>query len=82
MDKLKDKWRDIVIVLLVISNLFLINCFLGIKREISSIEFTASDNKSEIHILKLGGEMLERKINNLTKDVEELQDANKYKPFW
>ena len=82
MDKLKDKWRDIVIVLLVISNLFLINCFLGIKREISSIEFTASDNKSEIHILKLGGEMLERKINNLTIDVEELQDANKYKPFW
>lgn len=82
MDKLKDKWRDIVIVLLVISNLFLINCFLSIKREISSIEFTASDNKSEIHILKLGGEMLERKINNLTIDVEELQDANKYKPFW
>ena len=82
MDKLKDKWRDIVIVLLVISNLFLINCFLGIKREISSVEFTASDNKSEIHILKLGCEMLERKINNLTIDVEELQDTNKYKPFW
>lgn len=82
MDKLKDKWRDIVIVLLFISNLFLINCFLGIKREISSVEFTASDNKSEIHTLKLVCEMLERKINDLTIDVEELQEANKYKPFW
>ena len=82
MEILKTRWRDVVIAALVLSNIFLVNCCFTIKREVASIEYQVTSNKSDLHTLKLVCDMLERKINNLTADVEEVQEANKYKPFW
>lgn len=82
MGILKTRWRDIVIVALVLSNIFLVNYCFTIKKEVASLEYQVTSNKSKLNTLKLVCEMLERKINNLTADVEEVQEANKYKPFW
>lgn len=82
METLKTRWRDVVIVALVLSNILLVNYCFAIKREVASLEYHVTSNKSDLHTLKLVCDMLERKINNLTADVEEVQEANKYKPFW
>lgn len=82
METLKTRWRDVVIVALVLSNILLANYCFTIKREVASLEHQVTSNKSDLQMLKFVCDMLERKINNLTADVEEVQEANKYKPFW
>ena len=82
LENLKIRWRDIVIIGLVVSNIFLMYSYLTMKRDVSDIEYTMLDNKENLGTLKIVCSMLERKIDNIQVEVENLQEANKYKPFW
>lgn len=89
MDKLKDKWRDIVVVLLVISNLFLVYSVIMLKKDISYVSDKAYDLETEVDEVKRTQELdssllsIHRThIDALEARVDELETRNMFKPFW
>ena len=68
----KGKWKDIVIILLIISNLFLMHSMSKIKNDIYNIEGEISSLEGNLDNLKNDVSYLERKADNNTSDIESI----------
>lgn len=72
LDDFKGKWKDIVIILLIISNLFLMHSMSKIKNDIYNIEGEISSLEGNLENLKNDVSYLERKTDNNTSDIESI----------
>ena len=72
LDDFKGKWKDIVIILLIISNLFLMHSMSKTKNDIYNIEGEISSLEGNLENLKNDVSYLERKTDNNTSDIESI----------
>lgn len=85
LDDFKGKWKDIVIILLIISNLFLMHSMSKIKNDIYNIEGEISSLEGNLENLKNDVSEVESKADNNTSDIESiygiLQDMEHFRLF-
>lgn len=89
MDRVKDKWRDILLIALTISNIVLAFHAFKLNDFIYATNDKAEDALYEIHKLQEGREISavllnahSSKIDDLETRVDELETRNMFKPFW
>ena len=69
---IKSKWKEIVIVLLILSNLFLMHSISRIRNDIYDLEGSISSLEGNLENLKNDVSYLERKADNNTSDIESI----------
>ena len=69
---IKSKWKEIAIVLLILSNLFLMHSISRIRNDIYDLEGTISSLEGNLENLKNDVSYLERKADNNTSDIESI----------
>ena len=69
---IKSKWKEIAIVLLILSNLFLMHSISRIRNDIYSLDGTISSLEGNLENLKNDVSYLERKADNNTSDIESI----------
>lgn len=69
---IKSKWKEIAIVLLILSNLFLMHSISRIKNDIYDLDGTISSLEGNLENLKNDVSYLERKTDNNTSDIESI----------
>ena len=69
---IKSKWKEIVIVLLILSNLFLRHSISRIRNDIYDLEGSISSLEGNLENLKNDVSYLERKADNNTSDIESI----------
>ena len=69
---IKSKWKEIVIVLLILSNLFLMHSISRIRNDIYDLEGSISSLEGNLENLKNDVSYLERKADNNTLDIESI----------
>ena len=72
LDDFKGKWKDIVIILLIISNLFLMHSMSKIKNDIYNIEGEISSLEGNLDNLKNDVSTLETEVSNNSSDIENV----------
>ena len=82
---IKSKWKEIAIVLLILSNLFLMHSISRIRNDVYYLDGTLSSLEGNLENLKNDVSYLERKTDNNTSDIESiygiLQDMEHYRLF-
>ena len=69
---IKSKWKEIAIVLLIISNLFLMHSISRIRNDIYYLDGTISSLEGNLENLKNDVSDVERKADNNTSDIENM----------
>ena len=69
---IKSKWKEIAIVLLILSNLFLMHCISRIRNDVYYLEGSISSLEGNLENLKNDDNYLERKTDNNTSDIESI----------
>ena len=69
---IKSKWKEIAIVLLILSNLFLMHSISRIRNDIYSLDGTISSLEGNVENLKNDVIEIERKADNNTSDIESI----------
>ena len=69
---IKSKWKEIAIVLLILSNLFLMHSISRIRNDIYSLDGTISSLEGNLENLKNDVSDVERKADNNTSDIENM----------
>ena len=69
---IKTKWKEIAIVLLILSNLFLMHSISRIRNDIYSLDGTISSLEGNVENLKNDVIEIERKADNNTSDIESI----------
>ena len=69
---IKSKWKEIAIVLLILSNLFLMHSISRIRNDIYYLEGSISSLEGNLENLKNDVSYLERKADNNTSDIENM----------
>ena len=72
LDDFKGKWKDIVIILLIISNLFLMHSMSKVKNDIYNIEGEISSLEGNLDNLKNDVISLESEVSNNSSDIENV----------
>ena len=75
LDDFKGKWKDIVIILLIISNLFLMYSMSKIKNDIYNIEGEISSLEGNLDNLKNDVSTLETEVGNNSSDIGNIFDV-------
>ena len=82
---IKSKWKEIAIVLLILSNLFLMHSISRIRNDVYYLDGTLSSLEGNLENLKNDVSYLERKADNNTSDIESiygiLQDMEHFRLF-
>ena len=82
---IKSKWKEIAIVLLILSNLLLMHSISRIRNDIYDLEGTISSLEGNLENLKNDVSDVERKADNNTSDIESiygiLQDMEHFRLF-
>ena len=82
---IKSKWKEISIVLLILSNLFLMHSIPRIRNDISYLEGSISSLECNLETLKNDVSDVESKADNNTSDIESiygiLQDMEHFRLF-
>ena len=82
---IKSKWKEIAIVLLILSNLFLMHSISRIRNDVYYLDGTVSSLEGNLENLKNDVSYLERKADNNTSDIESiygiLQDMEHFRLF-
>lgn len=74
LDDFKGKWKDIVIILLIISNLFLMHSMSKVKNDIYNIEGEISSIEGNLDNLKNDVSTLEAEVSNNSSDIGNIYD--------
>ena len=69
---IKSKWKEIAIVLLILSNLFLMHSISRIRNDVYYLDGTVSSLEGNLENLKNDVSDLERKTDNNTSDIESI----------
>ena len=69
---IKSKWKEIAIVLLILSNLFLMHSISRIRNDVYYLDGTVSSLEGNLENLKNDVSYLERKTDNNTSDIESI----------
>lgn len=69
---IKSKWKEIAIVLLILSNLFLMHSISRIRNDVYYLDGTVSSLEGNLENLKNDVSYLERKADNNTSDIENI----------
>ena len=69
---IKSKWKEIAIVLLILSNLFLMHSISRIRNDIYYLDGTISSLEGNLENLKNDVSDVERKVDNNTSDIENM----------
>ena len=69
---IKSKWKEIAIVLLILSNLFLMHSVSRIRNDIYYLDGTISSLEGNLENLKNDVSDVERKVDNNTSDIENM----------
>ena len=69
---IKSKWKEIAIVLLILSNLFLMHSISRIRNDIYYLEGSISSLEGNLENLKNDVSDVERKADNKTSDIENM----------
>ena len=69
---IKSKWKEIAIVLLILSNLFLMHSISRIRNDIYYLEGSISSLEGNLENLKNDVSDVERKVDNNTSDIENM----------
>ena len=69
---IKSKWKEIAIVLLILSNLFLMHSISRIRNDVYYLDGTLSSLEGNLENLKNDVSYLERKADNNTSDIESI----------
>ena len=69
---IKSKWKEIAIVLLILSNLFLMHSISRIRNDIYYLEGSISSLEGNLENLKNDVSDVERKADNNTSDIENM----------
>ena len=69
---IKSKWKEIAIVLLILSNLFLMHSISRIRNDVYYLDGTVSSLEGNLDNLKNDVSYLERKADNNTSDIESI----------
>ena len=69
---IKSKWKEIAIVLLILSNLFLMHSISRIRNDVYYLDGTVSSLEGYLENLKNDVSFLERKADNNTSDIESI----------
>lgn len=69
---IKSKWKEIAIVLLILSNLFLMHSISHIRNDVYYLDGTVSSLEGNLENLKNDVSYLERKADNNTSDIESI----------
>ena len=69
---IKSKWKEIAIVLLILSNLFLMHSISRIRNDIYYLEGAISSLEGNVENLKNDVSDVERKVDNNTSDIENM----------
>lgn len=69
---IKSKWKEIAIVLLILSNLFLMHSISCIRNDVYYLDGTVSSLEGNLENLKNDVSYLERKADNNTSDIESI----------
>lgn len=69
---IKSKWKEIAIVLLILSNLFLMHSISRIRNDVYYLDGTVSSLEANLENLKNDVSYLERKTDNNTSDIESI----------
>ena len=82
---IKSKWKEIAIVLLILSNLFLMHSISRIRNDIYYLDGTISSLEGNLENLKNDVSEVESKADNNTSDIESiygiLQDMEHFRLF-
>ena len=82
---IKSKWKEIAIVLLILSNLFLMHSISRIRNDIYYLEGSISSLEGNLENLKNDVSEVESKADNNTSDIESiygiLQDMEHFRLF-
>ena len=82
---IKSKWKEIAIVLLILSNLFLMHSISRIRNDIYDLEGSISSLEGNLENLKNDVSDVESKADNNTSDIESiygiLQDMEHFRLF-
>ena len=69
---IKSKWKEIAIVLLILSNLFLMHSISRIRNDVYYLDGTVSSLEGNLENLKNDVSDVERKVDNNTSDIENM----------
>lgn len=69
---IKSKWKEIAIILLILSNLFLMHSISRIRNDVYYLDGTVSSLEGNLENLKNDVSYLERKADNNTSDIESI----------
>ena len=69
---IKSKWKEIAIVLLILSNLFLMHSISRLRNDVYYLDGTVSSLEGNLENLKNDVSYLERKADNNTSDIESI----------
>ena len=69
---IKSTWKEIAIVLLILSNLFLMHSISRIRNDIYYLEGSISSLEGNLENLKNDVSDVERKVDNNTSDIENM----------
>ena len=69
---IKSKWKEIAIVLLILSNLFLMHSISRIRNDVYYLDGTVSSLEGNLENLKNDVSYLERKVDNNSSDIESI----------
>ena len=69
---IKSKWKEIAIVLLILSNLFLMHSISRIRNDVYYLEGSISSLEGNLENLKNDVSDVERKVDNNTSDIENM----------
>ena len=69
---IKSKWKEIAIVLLILSNLFLMHSISRIRNDVYYLDGTVSSLEGNLENLKNDVSYLERKADNNTSEIESI----------
>ena len=69
---IKSKWKEIAIVLLILSNLFLMHSISRIRNDVYYLDGTVSSLEGNLENLKNDVSYIERKADNNTSDIESI----------
>ena len=70
--EIKSKWKEIAIVLLILSNLFLMHSISRIRNDIYYLEGSISSLEGNLENLKNDVSDVESKADNNTSDIESI----------
>ena len=69
---IKSKWKEIAIVLLILSNLFLMHSISRIRNDIYYLEGSISSLEGNLENLKNDVSTLETEVSNNSSDIENV----------